>query len=312
MANIPFLRRFREGLTLSGLTALAIGATGLQAVQPRPQQEQRPTNQQRVYVSVVDKKGAPVTTLAVTDLTVKEDGVTREVLSVEPAKEPMQMAILVDTSAASAAAISDLRTSIKTFAAEIWAKSPDTQIALYSFGARPTLEADYSTSPTNLNRRVERLFTVSDSGATFIDAVIEVSGGLKKRGATRPVIVAYVDENGAEFSHRRHDVAFNALADARASLWVVARQGFASSTATAENRERAMVIGDVTTRTGGRSSMVFDGSAIKGRLSEMATQLLSQLVVTYGRVATLVPPEKLEMRLVNQDLRLASPRWTTR
>ncbi len=73
-----------------------------------------------------------------------------------------------------------------------------------------------------------------------------------------------------------------------------------------------MVIGDVTTRTGGRSSMVFDGSAIKGRLAEMATQLLSQLVVTYGRVDTLVPPEKLEVRLVNQDLRLASPRWTTR
>lgn len=309
MATNPLLRRFWAGLTLCGVSALAIGATGPQTA---GQRENRPTNQQRVYVSVVDKKGVPVTALGVTDLTIKEDGASREVLKVEPATDPMQMAILVDTSAASAAAISDLRSSVKAFAAAIWAKSPDTEIALYSFGARPTLEADYSTSPTNLNRRVERLFTVSDSGSTLIDAVIEVSGGLKKRGAARPVIVAYVDENGPEFSNRRHDKAFEAVAAARGSLWVVARQGFTSATSTPENRERAMVIGDVTTRTGGRSSMVFDGSAIKGRLSEMASQLLSQWVVTYGRTDTLVPPEKLEIRLVNQDLRLAAPRWTTK
>jgi hypothetical protein len=290
-------------VALCGLSAIAIGAGGPQ---------ERPTNQQRVYVSVVDKNGAPVTTLAVTDVTVKEDGASREVLKVEPATYPMQVAILVDTSAATAGAISDLRSSIKAFAAALWAKSPDTQIALYSFGARPTLEADYSSSAVNLDRRIDRLFTVSDSGATFIDAVIEVAGGLKKRGATRPVIVAYVDENGPEFSNRRHDVAFDAVAEARASLWVVARQGFSSSTSTPENRERAMVIGDVTTSTGGRSSMVFAGSAIKGRLAEIATQLLSQMVITYGRVDTLVPPEKLEIRLANQDLRLAAPRWTTK
>jgi hypothetical protein len=156
------------------------------------------------------------------------------------------------------------------------------------------------------------VFSSSEDGAYFIDAILDAAAGLKKRKATRPVIVAYVDENGPEFSNRRHDVTFNAVAGARASLWVVARQGFSTSTATPENRERAMVIGDVTTRTGGRNSMVFDGTALKGRLTEVATQLLSQFVVTYGRVETLVPPDKLEIRLVNQDLRLAAPRWTTK
>ena len=73
-----------------------------------------------------------------------------------------------------------------------------------------------------------------------------------------------------------------------------------------------MVIGDVSVRTGGRNSMVFDGTALKSRFTDMATQLLSQMVVTYGRVDSLVPPDKVEIRLANQDLRLASPRWTTR
>ena len=309
MATHPILRRFWAGLTLCGASALAIGASGLQ---PFEQREQRPANQQRVYVSVVDKKDVPVPTLAVADLTIKEDGVSREVLKVEPATDPMQIAILVDTSQVTGPAISDLRASLKAFGAAIWAKSPDTQIALYTFGERPTLETDYSPSAVALDRRVDRLFAATGSGAYFIDAIMEAAGGLKKRGATRPVIVAYVDENGPEFSNRRHEVVFDSVAAARASLWVVARQGFSSATSSPENRERAMVIGDVTTRSGGRSSMVFDGSAIKGRLAAMATQLLSQFAVTYGRVDSLVPPEKLEIRLVNPDLSLAAPRWTTR
>jgi hypothetical protein len=309
MATIPLVKRFWAGLALAGVSALAIGATGLE---PRHQREARPTNQQRVYVSVVDKKGAPVAALNVTDVTIKEDGASREVLKVEPATDPMQIAILVDTSAVTGAAISDLRVSIKAFGAAIWAKSPETEIALYTFGERPTLETDYSSSAANLERRVDRLFAATGSGAYFIDAVMDAAAGLKKRSAARPVIVAYVDENGPEFSNRRHELAFESVAAARASLWVVARQGFATSTASPENRERAMVIGDVTTRSGGRSSMVFDGSAIKGRLAEMAAQLLAQFVITYGRVDSLVPPEKLEIRLVNPDLRLAAPRWTTR
>ena len=309
MATNPILRRFWAGLTFCSMSAFAIGAS---ALEPLQQREQRPTNQQRVYVSVVDKKGEPVTALTVTDLTIKEDGASREVLKVEKATDPMQIAILVDTSAATSAAVADLRTSVKAFGAAIWAKSPDTEIALYTFGERPTLEADYSSSAVNLERRSDRLFASSGSGAYFIDAVMEAAAGLKKRSATRAVIVAYVDENGPEFSNRRHDMVFDSVAAARASLWVVSKQGFSSSTATPENRERGMVIGDVTTRTGGRNSTVFDGSAIKGRLNDIATQLLSQWVITYGRVDSLVPPEKLEIRLVNQDLRLAAPRWTTR
>ena len=309
MATASYSRRFLAGLALSSASALAIGTADTEAVQQR----ERPTNQQRVYVSVVDKKGGPPTTpLAITDFTVREDNVSREVLKVEPATDPMQIAVLVDTSAAVTASISDLRTGTKAFGTAIWARSPDTQIALYSFGERPALETDFSSSAVNFNRRVDRLFGASGSGAYMIDAIIDASNALKKRGATRPVIVVYVDENGPEFSNRRHDKVFEAVSAARASLWIIAKQGFAGSTQTPENRERGMVIGDVTTRTGGRNSTLFDGSAITLRMNEVAAQLLSQYALTYGRPDTLIPPEKLEIKLVNEDLKLAAPRWTTR
>ena len=125
LARTQLFRSFWAGLTLCGAGALAIGATGSLPVEQRGQREERTPNQQRVYVSVVDKKGAPAPTLAVTDLTIKEDGVSREVLKVEPATGAMQIAILADTSATTAAAVSDLRLALKAFGAAIREKSPE-------------------------------------------------------------------------------------------------------------------------------------------------------------------------------------------
>lgn len=179
MTHFPLVRPLAVAvLCVSG--AFVAGAAGSGAP------GQRTPNQQRAVISVVDKKGAPVANLTPGDLTIKEDGVAREVLKVEPATDAMEIAILVDTSAASTGTITDLRNSIKAFAVAVWDKSPDTQIALYTFGERPTLEADFSSSAINLNRRADRLFAASGSGAYFIDAVIEASAVLKKRAGARP------------------------------------------------------------------------------------------------------------------------------
>ena len=51
-------------------------------------------------VTVVDEAGAPIPDLGPSDFIVREDNVSREVLRVGPADEPMQIALLVDTSTA--------------------------------------------------------------------------------------------------------------------------------------------------------------------------------------------------------------------
>jgi hypothetical protein len=291
-------------------TAVALCAVAGAALLAGPADAQRSVNQQQIYVSVVDKKGDPVATLSPTDLTIKEDGTSREVLAVKPATGAMDIALMVDTSAITASAVVDMREALKSFAAAIWAKSPESQIALYTFGERPALDSDFSSSAVALNRRLDRLFSSSGSGAYFVDAVVDVASVLAKRKSARPVMVAYVDENGPDFSNRRHDHASDAVAASRASLWTVTRQGFGNSGTTQEGRERSMVIGDVTTRSGGRGTIVFDGSGIKVRFADVATQLLSQFEVTYGRPESLIPPDKIEVKLTNSDLRLAAPRWT--
>jgi hypothetical protein len=267
---------------------------------------------QTIYISVTDKAGAAVQTLNPDDITIREDGAAREVLKVAAAGGPMQIALLVDTSSATAGSIPDLRAGIRAFADRIWAKNQDTQIALWSFGERPQLLSDFASGPAALGRGVDRLFAGTGSGAYFLDAILESTAVLRKRDSARAVVVAFVDENGPEFSNRRHDHVQQALTEARASLWTIVRQGFGGDALSPENRERSTVIGDVTTRTGGRTSTIFAPSALKERYTGVADQLLAQLAVTYTRPDTLVPPEKLEVKLKNSALKLAAPRWAMR
>src|SRR5678815_5499134 len=54
-----------------------------------------------MFVSAVDEKGEPVEGLGPNDFIIREDGAAREVLRVSRAIEPIDIAILVDNSAAS-------------------------------------------------------------------------------------------------------------------------------------------------------------------------------------------------------------------
>jgi hypothetical protein len=302
-------RRLPGGLTLGRVIGCSLLAGLIWGGSAGVLDAQRALRDQTIFVGVVDKEGRPPASLALGAISVREDGIVREVTKIEPATGPMHIAVLMDTSEASQGSIPDMRDAVRAFGAAIWAKSPDTQIALYSTGERPTREADFTSSPAALGRGVDRLISASGSGSYFVEAVVEASSAIAKLKPARGVVVAYVDENGPEFSSRRHTHAFEALSAARASLWTVTRQGFGNNAMTTENRERSTVIGDVTTRTGGRSSTVFAPSALVTRFEEIAVQLLSQFAVTYGRPETLIPPERLEVQLSLDGYRLTAPRW---
>ena len=314
MANFPRNRRLPQALSLGTLVGVGLlGAlvwTAAPAAVSADQSAGRDQRNQTVFIGVLDKDGRPPATLAATDVTVREDGALREILSVGPATTPMQVAVLIDTSQASRESIPDLRASVKAFGAAIWAKSPDSEISLYTFGERPVQLVDYTTSAPVLDRGVDKLFAATGAGAYFIDAVIESADAMAKRKPARGVIVAFVDENGPEFSNRRHQQVFDALARARASLWTIARQAFNSAAMTPETRERASVVGDVTTRSGGRGVTVFAPSALRDRFTEVADALHAQFAVTYGRPDTLIPPDRLDVRLSLEGYRLTAPRWT--
>jgi VWFA-related protein len=272
-----------------GLAALAGVPHGLDQEAPsRPAASDARTRD--VFVSALDGKDKPVTDLSAADFIVREDGVTREVLKAVPATDPMQIVLLVDDSQAAEPAIARLREGLTAFVDKLQGHG---DIGLVTIGERPTSVVPATTDTAAVKKAVNRIFARTGSGAYLLDAIVDVSRGLERRHAARPIIVAITME-GAEFSNLHYQTVLKELQASGATLHVIAVGTPASSLAD-EMRNRNIVLAEGTKATGGRRDQVLDPSFLSEAIPRLADELLNQYVVTYGRPDTLIPPEKIQV-----------------
>jgi VWFA-related protein len=268
--------------------ALFVGLAAGIASGTRPS-AQAGAREQTIFVSALDARGEPVEGLGPADFVIRENGQRREVLRVSRAVEPIDIALLVDNSAAAERAVPRLREGVKAFAA---AMAGDHQIALIGLADRPTILVDYTSSRTRLEEGADRLFAVDGSGMTLLDALVEASAGLRRRDATRAALVATIT-SGIEFSNRSAREVVAALKEARTALHVLAIGVIGGTDAAA--RERAVVLDAGTRETGGGHVTLLAESAIEGGLQRVARELSLQYKVVYGRPESLIPPEDTEV-----------------
>lgn len=242
-----------------------------------------------LFVSAVDARGEPVEGLGPTDFIVTEDGRRREVLRISRAVEPIDIAVLVDNSASAERAVPSLRDGLKAF---VGALAGDNQIAIISLADRPTIVVDYTSSRERLEQAAGRIFSMSSSGMTLLDAVTETAAGLRRREATRAVIVPVIT-NGTEFTNRYARDVIRTLRDASVALSpiVIGVLDFD----TTEERERSLLMDDGARQTGGEHVTLLTEMAVEQALTKLARQLSSQYKVVYGRPESLIPPEKIEI-----------------
>ena len=250
--------------------------------------QERDARTRDVYVSVLDAKGAPVSGRSAADFLVKEDGASREVLKAVPATEPMQIALVVDDSQASTRAIQPLREGLSAFVAKMKGRA---EIGLITIGERPTSIVQYTTDTAAVEKGIGRIFARPGAGAYLTEGLIDVSKGLEKRKATRPVIVV-ITFPGAEFSNQQYEQVLTPLLASGATLHVL-EIGLAPPSNSDEMRNRNMTIAEGTEQTGGRRDTLLADTAIPEKMRQLADELLSQYVVTYARPETLIPPEKI-------------------
>jgi VWFA-related protein len=245
-----------------------------------------------VYVTALDSSGAPAKDLTAADFAVREDGSVREVLKAGPATAPITLSILVDDSQASDPMIQEIRRGLTSLMDQMAGKA---EIAIATFGERPTGIVDYTTSTPVLKRGVEKIFARQGAGAYLLDAIVEVSRGLQKReNVERPVILAITNEAGPEFSNIYHQPVLNELRKSGATFHALA-VGTPSESQTDEMRNRGLVLSQGTQMTGGRRDQVLATSALPAKLKQVGDELLNQWVVTYSRPEALIPPEKIEV-----------------
>jgi hypothetical protein len=154
-----------------------------------------------LYVSAWDDKTkAPLTGLSVDAFAVKEDGRTREVLRVSPSTSPMPIAILVDNSQAARNHITEIRRALTSFVRAVEGLGP---VSIIGIADRPTILTDYTTDLKLLDAGIGKVFAMPGSGATLLDAIVEVSKGLARREEDRAAMVILTTEN-VEFSTRHY------------------------------------------------------------------------------------------------------------
>jgi hypothetical protein len=265
--------------------AVAAGAfAGSQALQAQ-------AIQRALYVSALNDAGAPVPDLGPADFIVREDNMAREVLKVEPAIAPMQVAVLVDTSQGARNDISFMRTALPPFITALTTAEVRNEVAIIAIGERPQVLTNYTFSQPELKKGIDRIWSMQGSGTYLLDGLVEVNQGFKKRGAERPVIVAIVSE-GPELSNRLHDHVLEALRGTGAAFHALTL-GRPSSSLSDEMRERALVLDEATRTTGGRREELLTAMALGAKLTQLADELTHQYKVTYARPQSLIPPEKV-------------------
>jgi hypothetical protein len=286
-------------IAVGGLLALVVSVTLAVATENAPVAKAAQAAERVLYVSVFDQKTrAPMTGLGTTDFVVKEDGASREVLRVAPATTPMPIALVVDNSQAATDTIPDLRKALAAFLRGVDGVGP---VALVTVADRPTIVRDYTTDQKQLQDAAGRIFAAPQSGATLLDAIIEVSKGLEMRESDRAALVIVTTEN-VEYSTRYHREVLDRLKKSGAMMHVLVltSDGGTSLDDAARNRASVLDLGPKT--SGGVRFDVLTSMGYEGRLQELAKILKSQHQVIYARPQRLLPPDKIEVTAANPEL----------
>lgn len=251
-----------------------------------------------LYVSALDRSGAPVDRLDPADVIVREDRVAREVLAVSPADEPMQIALLIDNSQAADSFIRDYRDGLPAFIRAIAeAPGPRHQMSIVTLADRPTIITDYTSDVATLVKGTQRIFALPGSGTYLLDGLIEVTRGISKREFARPVIVAIVTE-GPDLSYRGvYQAVLEPLRASGAAFHVLVL-----GSPTNRSHDRQMVLSEGSRSTGGRYDTLLTGTALTSRLKQVAAELTHQFRVTYARPQTLIQPEDLTVAAARPGL----------
>ena len=182
---------FRAACALIAIVAL----TAIVSAQPRTA---------RVFVSVLDRSGEPVTTLKPEDFEVREGGQRRATTRATRATEPMRIAVLVDTSDEMRNSINHIRAALRAF---IDVVAPEHEIAILSIGRQLRPRIEPTTDRARLREIAAGLFP-DGGGAVLLDAMRETWNRFlapdQAEGRWPVFVVVTTDgpDNGATLDHQ--------------------------------------------------------------------------------------------------------------
>lgn len=256
------------------------------------------TDERSIYVTALDKAGKPVANLGPADFVVREGGMAREVLRVEPASEPAQIALLVDTSSAIDPYVGDVRRGLQAFFKDVAGKH---EVALIGYGERPTVYVDYTRDVKRLEGGLGMVYQRSQSGTELLEAIVDASKGLQRRKGARPVIVIFY-ARGQEFGELNHASVLDELRGFPVTMHALALTSRGAMPVGRPEQELELSLAEGTKMTGGRRQELLTTMALGDQLHAVLDEINNQYKVTYARPRTLIPPETLDVTAKRPEL----------
>jgi VWFA-related protein len=147
--------------------------------------------EKHVFVTVLDSSGAPIEGLTADHFAVRESGKERPVDRVEPLRTAMHLAVLVDTSAVTAATDLAFRKALLEFVEQLAAFN---HVAVYASGDRAAPVVPFTQDPAQLRSGMAGMFAWAHTRSHLIDTVDLALRDLARIESPRPVIVAITAE----------------------------------------------------------------------------------------------------------------------
>ena len=303
--------RLSRTLLLTGAIGAACGLTPGAVIA-------RQTATKTIYVTALDKNGAPITDLGPAELEAKAGGKAMEIVRMQPGQMPFRIAVIV-----SDGGTGGFQQGVANFMQKLLGQA---EFGLISVVTQPELVSDYASEGAILKEAVGRVGPrgrARGAGPQLMEAMQAATKGVASDGR-RPVILVLRAGGEAETPLQGDDIRED-LKRSGAVLYVVSTVGAqrpnASSARTGISAEQAQmhdadnvnstlniqqVLGDGSKESGGRHDQVISTTLVPA-LERVANELLSQYSVTCVLPAGVKPDDKLSISTKRKGAKIQAP-----
>jgi hypothetical protein len=253
-------------------------------------------NTRTVYVSALDKNGSSVKDMSAAEFEVKEGGKAREIVSAEPARIPLRVALLVADQGTGA-----FQRGVGLFMQKLLGHA---EFALISVIVQPEKLIDYSHDGRELSEALSRLGPRGrQPGGQVMEAIQDATKDVR-HAQRRPVIVVMRLGREGPTALSGHDVLED-LRKSGAALYVVAAAGAQAAAPPQATGTDAVSVFQGQLRDSELAESASNlGQVLDGGAKESGGRYEQVIATTHGRVMEQLADELLnqyEIRYVTAD-----------
>ena len=248
-----------------------------------------------VTVAVYTRDATPILDLEATELSVEEDGVARTVVGVERDERPLDVALILDSSAALGPLF---RRDLVDAALSFRQALPDeARLSVWTSGGAPSKIVDFDADAETVERNLKM---VAAGGKNFtLDTIIEASRDLRGERAPRRVLVI-VTNTDVEASRTLIQKTFTLVGRTRVTPMVVLIKAGGKP---AQNWDSETLFEKMGEGYGGSYEDILTPMAAEKRLGGIAAGLSSQYQVRYESDAEAVTFPEVEVKRKDVNVR---------